>query len=174
MMPLLICRGGMRGGMSPAGRVARRGRGIIRQCGIVIMSLIPVMLLVLVLALPSRAAAQAMNFEQASAMLAASCGTDIDNVCRGVNFDPSRLKDCLRRNDDALSPNCRRDYLRAIGAIEQRVTARASLVRLCNYELNRFCREIRADRIKGLQCLLEQTKKATPNCNKAIDAAGYR
>jgi hypothetical protein len=126
------------------------------------------------LAAPSAAAAQGMNFEQASAMLAASCGGDIDSVCRGVNLDPARLKDCLRRNDDQLTPKCRADYLRAIGAIESRVTARANLVRLCNYELNRFCREIRADRIKGLACLLEARPKATPNCQKAIDSAGYR
>jgi hypothetical protein len=138
------------------------------------MRLIPFLLLVVMAAVPSPAAAQSMNFEQASAMLAASCGTDIDNVCRGVNLDPARLKDCLRRNEDGLSPKCRADYLRATGAIEQRVTARGNLVRLCNYELNRFCREIRADRIKGLQCLLDSRQKATPNCNKAIDAAGYR
>ncbi len=138
------------------------------------MRLIPFILLVVVAAVPWQASAQGINFEQASAMVAASCGADIDAVCRGVNFDPARLKDCLRRNEDGLSPKCKADYLRALGAIEQRVTARGNLVRLCNYELNRFCREIRADRIKGLQCLLDSRQKATPNCNKAIDAAGYR
>jgi hypothetical protein len=138
------------------------------------MSPIRFLLLLLVLALPSPAAAQAPNFEQATALLAASCGPDIDNVCRGVNLDPTRLKDCLRKNDDALSPKCKGDYLRAIGAIEQRVTARGKLVQLCNWELNRFCKEIRADRIKGLQCLLDSAKKGTPNCQKAIESAGYR
>jgi len=138
------------------------------------MSPLRLMLLLLALALPLPAAAQGVNFEQATALLAASCGADIDNVCRGVNLDPARLKDCLRRNDDGLSPKCKADYLRAIGAIEQRVTARGKLVQLCNWELNRFCKEIRADRIKGLQCLLESAKKATPNCQKAVEAAGYR
>ena len=131
-------------------------------------------LLAVALAFPAGAQAQTPNFEQATALLAASCASDIDSVCRGVNLDPARLKDCLRKNDDALTPRCKADYLRAIGAIEQRVTARGKLVQLCNYELNRFCKEIRADRIKGLQCLLEARKKATPNCNKAIDEAGYR
>ena len=115
-----------------------------------------------------------MNFEQSAALLATSCGADIDNVCRGVNLDPTRLKDCLRKNDDTLSPKCKADYLRATTAMEQRITARADLVKNCNYELNRFCKEIRADRVKGLQCLLENAKKGTPNCNKAIDATGYR
>ena len=138
------------------------------------MRLIRFMLLVLVVAVPSLAAAQTMNFEQATAMLGASCGTDIDNVCRGVSLDPIRLKDCLRRNDDSISPQCRSDSPRAFGAIEQRVSARATLAKLCNWEMNHLCGEVRQDPAKGLQCLLEATKKVTPNCNKAINAAGYR
>jgi hypothetical protein len=138
------------------------------------MSLIRFILLVLVLALPSPASAQTMNFEQAAALLGASCGTDIDNSCRGINLEPARLKECLRRNDDSISPKCRGDYLRAFSAIEQRVSARANLSKLCNWEMNHLCGEVRQDPAKGLQCLLDSTKKATPNCNKAINAAGYR
>ena len=131
-------------------------------------------LLALALAIPSLASAQTMNYEQATAMLGASCGTDIDNVCRGVSLDPTRLKDCLRRNDDSISPACRNDSLRAFGAIEQRISARATLAKLCNWELNHLCGEVRQDPAKGLQCLLEATKRVTPNCTKAINAAGYR
>ncbi len=115
-----------------------------------------------------------MNFEQAAATLGASCGKDIDDNCRGVNLDPTRLKECFLRNGDSISPKCRADFPVAFKAIEQRISARATLSKLCNYELNRFCAEVRQDRAKGVQCLLEATKKATPNCNKAIDAAGYR
>lgn len=138
------------------------------------MSLIRFMLIVLVVVVPWRAAAQTMNFEQAATILAASCGTDIDKVCRGVNLDPVRMKECLRRNDDSISQQCRSDYLRAFNAIEQRTSARANLSRLCNWEMKHLCGEVRQDPAKGLQCLLDSTKKATPNCNKAINAAGYR
>lgn len=138
------------------------------------MGLIRFILLVLVIAVPSRASAQTMNFEQAAGRLAASCGTDIDNVCRGVNLDPVRLKECLRRNDDGLSPRCRGDYLLVFSAIEQRISARSNLSKLCNWELKHLCGEVRQDPAKALQCLLDSTKKATPNCNKAVDAAGYR
>ena len=136
--------------------------------------LLAFVLLALVLAAPLPAKAQTMNFDQATALLAASCGADIDSVCRGVNLDATRLKDCLRKNDDTLSPRCKADYLRATAAVEQRITARGKLVQLCNWELNRFCKDIRADRIKGLQCLLESVKKATPNCQKAVAEAGYQ
>jgi hypothetical protein len=138
------------------------------------MKLIRFILLVLAVAVPSGASAQTMNFEQATAMLAASCGTDIDNFCRGVNLDPTRLKECLRRNDDSISPKCRVDSARVFAAIDQRVTARTTLSKLCNWEMKNLCGEVRQDAAKGLQCLLDSTKKATPNCNKAITAAGYR
>ena len=129
---------------------------------------------IIAISAPSLAAAQSMKFEEAGAMLAASCGKDIDDNCRGVNLDATRLKECLGRNQDVVSAKCKTDYPQAIGAIQQRITARTSLVRLCNWELNRFCGEVRTDPVKGLQCLLESTQKATPNCNKAISAAGYR
>jgi hypothetical protein len=123
---------------------------------------------------PSLASAQAMKFEDAGALLGASCGKDIDDNCRGVNFDPIRLKECLGRNQDVVSAKCQADAPRAFAAIQQRISARVTLSKLCNWELNHLCGEVRQDPVKGLQCLLDSTKKATPNCNKAISAAGYR
>jgi len=128
----------------------------------------------LLIAAWSSASAQTMKFEDASALLGASCAKDIDDNCRGVNLDATRLKECLGRNQDVVSAKCKADYPQAFGAIQQRITARTSLVKLCNWELNHLCGEVRQDPVKGLQCLLDSTKKATPNCNKAISAAGYR
>ena len=139
------------------------------------MTRIRFLLFIISILTPSLAAAQqSMKFEEAGAMLAASCGKDIDDNCRGVNFDATRLRECLNRNQDVVSAKCKADFPTALGAIQQRITARTSLVKLCNWELKHLCGEVREDPVKGLQCLLESTKKATPNCNKAISAAGYR
>ena len=139
------------------------------------MTRIRLFLFLIAILAPSLAAAQqSMKFEEAGAMLAASCGKDIDDNCRGVNFDATRLRECLNRNQDVVSAKCKADFPTALGAIQQRITARTSLVKLCNWELKHLCGEVREDPVKGLQCLLESTKKATPNCNKAISAAGYR
>jgi len=138
------------------------------------MTRIRLFLFIFVMSVPSPAAAQGVKFEEAAAMLAASCGKDIDDNCRGVNFDSNRLKECLGRNQDVVSAQCRADYPRAFAAIQQRVSARATVMKLCNWELNHLCRDVRQDPVQALQCLLEATKKATPNCNKAISAAGYR
>lgn len=139
------------------------------------MTRIRLFLFIISIFVPSLAAAQqSMKFEEAATMLAASCGKDIDDNCRGVNFDATRLRECLNRNQDAVSAKCKADFPTALGAIQQRITARTSLVKLCNWELKHLCGEVREDPVKGLQCLLDSTKKATPNCNKAISAAGYR
>jgi hypothetical protein len=138
------------------------------------MTRIRLFLFIIAILAPSLAAAQTMKFEESAAMLAASCGKDIDDNCRGVNFDATRLKECLGRNQDVVAAKCKADYPQALGAIQQRITARTSLLKLCNWEFKHLCSEVRQDPVKGLQCLLESTKKATPNCNKAISAAGYR
>jgi len=138
------------------------------------MTRIRIALLVLAMCAPSLASAQALKFEEAATLLGASCGKDIDDNCRGVNFDPNRLKECLNRNQDVVSAKCQTDSTRAFSAITQRITARTTLMKLCNWEMNHLCSEFKTDPAKGLQCLLDSTKKATGNCNKAITAAGYR
>jgi hypothetical protein len=138
------------------------------------MNRIRIALLVLAMCAPSLASAQALKFEEAATLLGASCGKDIDDNCRGVNFDPNRLKECLNRNQDVVSAKCQTDSTRAFSAITQRITARTTLMKLCNWEMNHLCSEFKTDPAKGLQCLLDSTKKATGNCNKAITAAGYR
>jgi hypothetical protein len=138
------------------------------------MSPIRLFLLILVIVAPSLASAQTMNFEDAAALLGASCGKDIDDNCRGVNLDPARLKECFVRNGDSISQKCQADYPRVFGAIQQRISARVTLSKLCNWELNHLCGSVRQDPAEGLQCLLAATRSVTPNCNKAISAAGYR
>ena len=105
-------------------------------------------------------------------MLAASCGKDIDDNCRGVNFDATRLKECLGRNQDVVSAKCKADYPQALGAIQQRITARTSLVKLCNWELKRLCGEVREDPVKGLQCLFEVDQEGDPELQQGDQRSG--
>jgi hypothetical protein len=130
-------------------------------------------LLILALAAPSLTAAETMSFGDAAALLGKSCGQDIDETCRGVNFDANRLKDCLYRNQDSMSAPCKADYLRALDAIQKRIAARAVVARQCEYEIVKKCHGKAKEAGKSLECLL-----ATPNvsarCNQAIGDAGYR
>ena len=86
------------------------------------------LILPILLAAWSSASAETMRFEDATAMLGTSCAQDIDTNCRGVNPD-TRLKDCLSRNQDVMSAQCKSDYGRAFDAIQKRVAAELSVAR---------------------------------------------
>ena len=101
--------------------------------------MIPIRFFLLVLLIPSLASAQAMNYEDASALVGASCGKDIDDNCRGVNLDPNRLRECLARNQDVVSPQCKADYFRIFDAIQKRAAARAAVPKMCDREAAKLC-----------------------------------
>jgi hypothetical protein len=123
----------------------------------------------------SMASAETMRFEDAAAILGTSCAKDIDTNCRGVNLDPTRMKDCLYRNQDVLSAQCKTDYVRAFDAIQKRVAARAAVAKLCERDVAKFCPGVqKGDRSQALACLLAGPRGVSINCNKTIGEAGYR
>jgi hypothetical protein len=131
-------------------------------------------LLILVITTPSLAAADTVSFEQAAALLGASCGKDIDTNCRGVNLDPTRLKDCLTRNQDVVSPLCKIDSAKAFDAIQKRVAARAAVAKICDRDATKFCAGTPKEIGKLLPCLLTLTRGLSVACTRAISDAGYR
>jgi hypothetical protein len=138
------------------------------------MNLIRSILLVLPIAAWSPALAETMKFEDSAARLGASCAKDIEANCRGVNLDPTRMKDCLSRNRDALSPQCKSDYGPAFDAIQKRVAARAAVFKLCARDIVKLCGVDKADRGKALECLIAGPRGMGINCNKSVIEAGYR
>jgi hypothetical protein len=107
-------------------------------------------------------------------MLGASCGKDIEANCRGVNLDATRLKDCLTRNQDVLSPQCKGGYLEAFAAIQKRVAARSAVNKLCERDARKFCGGPEIISSKTIDCLAATPRGMTLNCTKAITEAGYR
>jgi hypothetical protein len=138
------------------------------------MSLARALLPFLLLAVWSSASAETMKFEDASGILGASCAKDIQDNCRGVSLDAGRLKDCLARNEDVMSPQCKADYVRAFDAIQKRVAARAAVTKMCERDVNKYCGSVKGDRAQTLDCLLAGPRGMTLNCNKALTEAGYR
>lgn len=132
-----------------------------------------VLLFVLALAAPSLAAAETMSFGDAAAMLAKSCSAEIDANCRGVNLDANRLKECLSRNQDVLTPQCKGDYLRSFDAIQKRIAARVTVANACTREIVKLCKGSTKETSKSIPCLIA-TKGVSRNCLQAISDAGYR
>jgi hypothetical protein len=128
--------------------------------------------LAVVLAAPALASAETMSFEDATAMLGASCGKDIDDNCRGVNLDPARLKDCLIRNQDVVSAQCKADYPKVFSAVQQRAAARAGVFKICERDAAKLCGG--AQKADVLQCLASAKRGVSIQCIKTIADAGYR
>ena len=129
-------------------------------------------LLALLLAAPAPASAQTMNFEEAGAMLGASCGKDLDDNCRGVTLDPTRLKDCILRNQDVVSAQCKADYPKVFSAVQQRAAARAGVFKVCERDAVKLCGG--AQKADALQCLMSAKRGVSIQCSKTIADAGYR
>jgi hypothetical protein len=139
------------------------------------MNAIRLILSILLAAAWSSASAETMKFEDAAGLLGASCAKDIEANCRGVNLDPTRMKDCLYRNQDVLSPQCKNDYISAFDAIQKRVAARSAVTKLCERDVAKFCPGVqKGERGKAIDCLLAGPRGVSINCNKAVSEAGYR
>jgi hypothetical protein len=122
----------------------------------------------------SFASAETIRFEDAAAALGTSCAKDIDASCRGVNLDSTRLKDCLARNEDTLSPQCKADYPKAFDAIQKRIAARAAVRKICGRDLVKLCAGVQKDDAKAVECILTATRGVSAKCNQTIGEAGYR
>jgi hypothetical protein len=122
----------------------------------------------------SPALAETMNFESAAATLAESCGKDIDANCAGVSLDAPRLKECLTRNQDSVSAQCRADYGRAFDAIQKRGAARIAVGKQCEREKQKMCAEAQDKPGSAIACLVKVSRGLGPGCIKALGDAGYR
>jgi hypothetical protein len=139
------------------------------------MKLIRSIVLLLPIAVWSQASAETIKFEDSAALLGASCAKDIETNCRGVNLDPQRMKDCLLRNQDVLSPQCKSDYSRAFDGIQKRVAARLAVLKLCEHDMVKLCPGVqKGDRGAAIDCLLAGPRGIGINCGKSLGEAGYR
>jgi hypothetical protein len=131
-------------------------------------------LLLVLVVVSSPGLAETMRFEDAAGLLGASCAKDIDTNCRGVNLDSGRLKECLVRNQDSVSAQCKTDYVRALDAIQKRVAARSAVAKMCERDALKLCGGAQKDGGKALQCILAVTRGVSAKCNQALGDAGYR
>jgi len=130
-------------------------------------------LLVVALTTPSLAMAETTSFADSAALLARNCSTEITANCRGVNFDANRLKECLYRNQDVTSPQCKADSLQSFDAIQKRIAARVTVANACAREIVKLCAGSTKETSKSVPCLMT-AKGVSRNCSQALIDAGYQ
>jgi|SRR4051812_8561111 hypothetical protein len=131
------------------------------------------LLVALALNVPSLAAAQTMSFGESAGLIASSCGADITANCRGVNLDSNRLKECLSRNQDVVSAQCKATYFKAFEAIQKRIAARVTVANACQREIVKLCGGTTKETSKSIPCLMT-TNGVGARCQQAMGEAGYR
>ena len=130
-------------------------------------------LFVVALTAPSLAVAETMSFGDSAAQLAKACGTVITANCRGVNLDSNRLKECLTRNQDVMTPECKSSYLSTFDAIQKRIAARVTVANACAREIVKLCNGSTKETSKAVPCVIA-AKGVSRNCTQAITDAGYQ
>jgi hypothetical protein len=132
-----------------------------------------IILLIVALSAPQLAAAETMSFGDAAAMLAKNCAAEITANCRGVNFNSDRLKECLSRNQDVASPQCKANYLSSFEAIQKRIAARVTVANACTREIVKLCNGSTKETSKAVPCLMT-AQGVSRNCTQAMVDAGYK
>ena len=106
-------------------------------------------------------------------MLAKSCAAEITANCRGVNINSDRLKECLYRNQDVMSPQCKTNYLGAFDAIQKRIAARVTVAQAC--ELRNRQAVPRLDQgDQQIGAVPDDGQGRQPQLHQAMVDAGYR
>jgi hypothetical protein len=114
-----------------------------------------------------------MSFGDSAAQLAKNCGAVITANCRGVNLDSNRLKECLTRNQDVMTPECKSSYLSTFDAIQKRIAARVTVANACTREIVKLCNGSTKETSKAVPCVIA-AKGVSRNCTQAITDAGYQ
>jgi hypothetical protein len=119
------------------------------------------------------AAAQTIGYADAIAILAKSCGKDIEKHCKGINLGGGRIEACIAEKP-GISANCKTDLVQVQALLAARAAAQASVSELCNRDAQQFCKLTKPGKGNILNCLLKAAPSVSEKCNAAIDAAGYR
>lgn len=120
------------------------------------------------------ASAQTMSYSDAGALLAQSCGKDIEKYCAKVNLGDGALRDCLMGANSKVNPQCVADYQTVVASLTKRAAAQASVAKLCRNDVARHCQGMVPGDAHFLSCLNASYRVVTAACNQAIVDAGWR
>lgn len=120
------------------------------------------------------ASAQTISYSEAGALLARSCGADIEKYCAKVNLGDGALRDCLLAQQSKINPQCVADYQAVVASIAARNAAQQAVPKLCRDDVARHCQGMVPGDAHFLSCLNASYRVVTAACNQAIVNAGWR
>jgi hypothetical protein len=119
-------------------------------------------------------AAQTMSYADAISQLAAACGKDVRQYCKGVELGGGRLKACLDANAARVSPQCQQVRMMVYQSISRRAAAQRDIGDICSGDIERLCGTSHAD-AHLVECLVSVSPAAmSPACSQAFTDTGWR
>jgi outer membrane protein OmpA-like peptidoglycan-associated protein len=128
-------------------------------------------LLLPALAEPSNA--QSIGYAQAIDRLGASCGKDIEKLCKKANLGGGRVTQCLDQNRAAVSSGCKASVTEMTAMLATRVQARAAVLRVCDVDIRRICAGVQPGDGNLMECFYKARQNISPACQTAVTNAGY-
>jgi len=117
--------------------------------------------------------AQSIGYAQAIDLLGASCGKDIDKLCKKANLGGGRVTQCLDQNRAAVSSGCKASVTELTAMIATRVQARAAVLRVCDADIRRICAGVLPGDGNLMECFYKARQNMSPSCQTAVTNAGY-
>jgi hypothetical protein len=121
----------------------------------------------------SGAMAQTMSYSDAGALIASSCGKDIEKYCPKVNLGGGGIKDCMLAQQTKINPQCLADFQKVVASIDVRVAAQAAVPTVCKNDAARYCEGTAPGNAHFLSCLNTATKVVSKKCKQALADAGW-
>ncbi|MCX5581732.1 cysteine rich repeat-containing protein [Kaistia terrae] len=128
---------------------------------------------ILTMAFLAPSTAQTISYSEAGALLAKSCGKDIEKYCPKVNLGGGALKDCLMERAAQISPQCIADYKTVVASLNARLAAQAAVTKACQGDATQFCQGTAPGNAHYLNCLNAAKKVVSKRCTTAITNAGW-
>jgi hypothetical protein len=131
---------------------------------------------VVIAALGGGAQATTIGYADAIKILADGCGKDIEKFCAKASLANFEIGSCLKENQARLSGSCAADIVRVRESLDARIAAQASVLKVCNRDIQRLCppKLMKAGEGHILVCMLKAEPSVSAACNAAITDAGYR
>lgn len=117
--------------------------------------------------------AQTVGYAQALDRLGTSCGKDIEKFCAKTTLGGGRVTQCLEQNRAAVSSGCKATVTEMTVLLTTRAQARASVMRVCDVDIKRFCAGIQPGDGNLMECFYKARQNMSPACRKAVADAGY-
>ncbi len=122
------------------------------------------------LALCGSAAAQHLN-------PFAACKADINSLCQDAPSGIAGRLQCLKSNQDKLSPECIGTIKAIIGVVQERaaaITDAPKPVKACQQDIAALCPDVAAGDGARIRCLRDNMPKLSPQCAESLKVARTR